>query len=52
MPIWKLEPIDPNDDHWGASTYNGPLFARAADEDIARELATSEYRIGAAKVDT
>ncbi len=49
MPIWKLEPINPNDDHWGASTYNGPLFARAADEDIARELATSEYLIGAGK---
>ncbi len=49
MPIWKLEPINPDDDHWGASTYNGPLFVRAADEDIARELATSEYRIGAEK---
>ncbi len=49
MPIWKLEPINPDDDHWGASTYNGPLIVRAADEDIARELATAEYRIGTEK---
>lgn len=49
MPIWKLEPINPDDDHWRASTYIGPLFVRAADEDIARELAISEYCIGAEK---
>ncbi len=49
MPIWKLEPINPDDDHWRACTYNGPSFVRAADEDSARALAASEYRIGAEK---
>ncbi len=49
MPIWKLEPINPDDDHWSASLYNGPLLVRADDEDIARELATSDYRVGSEK---
>ncbi len=49
MPIWRLEPINPDDPHWRASTYAGPLTVRAADEDKARELAASPFRIGAAK---
>ncbi|MAF94578.1 MAG: hypothetical protein CMM60_02315 [Rhodospirillaceae bacterium] len=49
MPIWRLEPINPDDHHWRASTYAGPLTVRAADEDKARELATSQFRIGAEK---
>ena len=44
MPIWKLEPINSDDDHWKASRYVGPLFVRAADDDGARELAAMEYR--------
>ena len=49
MPIWRLEPINPADSHWQASTYAGPLYLRAADEDKARELAASLFRIGAGK---
>ena len=49
MPIWRLEPINPDDHHWRASTYAGPLTVRAADEDKARELAVSQFRIGAEK---
>ena len=49
MPIWKLVPINPDDFHWGASTYIGSVFVRAADEDKARELAASEYYIGVMK---
>ena len=50
MPIWKLEPIDPDDEHWTASRYVGPLFIRAADDDGARELAAVSYRIGEGKL--
>ena len=49
MPIWKLKPINPDDEHWNASAYTGPLFVRAADDDGARELAASEYHRGAEK---
>lgn len=49
MPIWKLAPINPDDHHWQASTYAGPLTVRAADEDKARQLAASQFRIGAEK---
>ncbi len=47
MPIWRLDPIHPDDHHWRASTYTGPLSVRAADETKARELAASAFRIGA-----
>ena len=49
MMIWTLEPINPDDHHWQASTYAGPLTVRAADEDKARELAVSQFRIDAEK---
>ena len=49
MPIWRFEPINPDDHHWQASAYTGPLTVRAADEDKARELAASQFRIGAEK---
>jgi hypothetical protein len=47
MPIWRLDPIHPDDRHWRASTYTGPLSVRAADEIKARELAASAFRIDA-----
>ena len=47
MPIWRLEPINPDDHHWRASTYSGPLSVRAAEEDKARKLAASQFRIDA-----
>jgi hypothetical protein len=50
MPIWRLEPINPENYHWQASTYAGPLSVRAADEDKARELAASRFRIDAEKL--
>ncbi len=49
MPIWRLEPINPDDHHWRASTYVGPLSVRAADGDKARALAASQFRIGTEK---
>ena len=49
MPIWRLEPINPDDHHWRASTYTGPLSVRAAEEDKARKLAASQFRIDAEK---
>ena len=49
MPIWRLEPINPDDHHWRASTYSGPLSVRAAEEDKARKLAASQFRIDAEK---
>ena len=36
MPIWRLDPIHPDDHHWRASTYTRPLSVRAADEIKAR----------------
>ena len=50
MPIWRLEPINPGDHHWRASTYAGPLSVRAADEDEARALAASRFGIAAEKL--
>ena len=50
MPIWRLEPINPGDHHWRASTYVGPLSVRAADEDKARALAASQFGIAAEKL--
>ncbi len=49
MAIWKLEPIDPNDYHWQASAYCGPVFARAPDEAGARDLAAGAFGIAAEK---
>ncbi len=43
MGIWKLEPVNPDDDHWRASTYVGRLIVRAPDEDKARSLATAAF---------
>ena len=50
MPIWKLEPINSDDDHWTACRYVGPLFVRAADDDGARELAALACLIGEGKL--
>lgn len=50
MPIWELKPINPDDEHWTASRYIGPLYVRAADDDGARELAAMAYRIGEGKL--
>jgi hypothetical protein len=47
MPIWKLEPVNPDSEHWAASTYKGTAIVRAANEDRAREVATGALGIAA-----
>ena len=47
MAIWKLEPINPSKHHWRASTYIGPVIARAPDEVGARSLADSSFGVTA-----
>ena len=47
MAIWKLEPVDPGEHHWRASTYVGPVIVRARDEAAARHLAVGAFGISA-----
>ena len=42
MPIWKLEPLDPNDDCWIDIFCRQPLIVRARDEPGARTVAEVE----------
>ncbi len=39
MPIWKIEPIDPDDESWAFFRYRGEAIARAHDEAAARRVA-------------
>ena len=43
MPIWELQPIDPRDDNWRASTYCGRAVVRAKDKDAARGVASGAF---------
>ena len=43
MPIWKLEPVDPDEHHWRASRYKGWVIVRAPDEVKARSLANRAF---------
>lgn len=45
MPLWRLEPIDPTDRNWAASTYKGDVVIRADDMRRARRLAAGAYSI-------
>ena len=47
MPIWKLEPVDPMEDHWRRSTWGATVFIRAKDELAAREMAQNAYGVAA-----
>lgn len=47
MPIWKLEPVDLNSEHWATSTHRGAAIVRAANEQRARAVATSAFIIEA-----
>lgn len=38
MPIWKLEPLDPNNDCWVDFSYRGEVIVRANDEQGARNV--------------
>ncbi len=49
MGIWTLKPVNPDEDHWRASTYVGPLIVRAPDEVKARSVATEAFGIAAEK---
>ena len=49
MPTWKLEPVNPGEDHWRASTYVGPVIVRAPNEVKARGLAADAFGIAAEK---
>jgi hypothetical protein len=39
MPIWKIEPIDPDDESWALFRYCGAVIVRAEDEAAARRVA-------------
>ena len=43
MPIWKLEPFDPPNDNWRASSFCGPIVVRAKDKDEARGTASTQF---------
>ena len=45
MAIWKLEPVDPDEHHWRASTYVGPVFVRAKNRAEAQNLAAHTFGI-------
>ena len=45
MPIWKLEPVNPEEHHWRASKYDGHVFIRAPGELRARDIASSAFGI-------
>ncbi len=45
MPIWKLEPVNPEEHHWRASKYNGHVFIRAPNVLRARDIACSAFGI-------
>ena len=47
MALWKLEPVNPSEHHWRASTYIGPVIARAPDELEARSLAVDSFCVAA-----
>jgi hypothetical protein len=45
MAIWELEPVDPSDRNWAASTYKDRAVVRATDENTARQIATLAFTI-------
>jgi len=47
MPIWKLEPVNPEEPHWRASNYDGHVFIRAPNVLMARDIACSAFGISA-----
>lgn len=50
MPLWKLEPIDPTDRNWEASTYKRDVIVRAENSGAARLLAAKAYGIATKQV--
>ncbi len=44
MAIWQLDPIDPTDHIWRASTYSRRVIVRAPTEERARHIALLAFR--------
>ena len=51
MPIWKLEPQNPDSPHWQASTYEGTVIVRAASEQDARHVVMQAFTKGSPQVE-
>jgi hypothetical protein len=45
MPVWKLQPLDPSDPNWEASSHRAPVVVRAPDEEAAREAAQQAFGV-------
>jgi hypothetical protein len=45
MPVWRLEPCDPADPSWEASSHRGPVVLRAPSEAVARETAELAFGV-------
>ena len=43
MGIWKLIPVDPSDQSWQTSSYQGTVVVRATNERIARQTAARAF---------
>jgi len=52
MPIWELTPVHAYDVTWQRSTYVGPSIVRAADEPVARQVASQTFGRGMPPGDT
>ncbi len=46
MPVFQLQPIDPGDECWQASMWNGIALVRASCEERARAIATFAFGRG------
>jgi len=45
VPIWKLEPVNLESEHWATSTHKGTAIVRASDPERARDVATRAFII-------
>jgi hypothetical protein len=50
VAIWQLDPIDPTDHTWRASTYSRRVIVRAPTEEKARHIAFLAFRIAAQSI--
>ena len=45
MPVWKLSPLDLDDQNWEASSHRGPCIVRARSEADARATAAAAFDV-------
>jgi hypothetical protein len=45
MPLWKLQPLDPGDPSWEASSHRSLVIIRAPDEEAARDEAQRAFGV-------